>query len=84
MARITELRLSEDKSKYIFKFVAQYDFSDTLNAIKLLWDKNEREFNQTTKEWSVPSNPRSDQHLCGLFTNGSSALNALYSQGVRF
>jgi len=74
------LDLRQHGQRYYFKLGRGPDFWDTIRLIKNTFRPRDYDYDDETKEWSVPATSIDEARLCMIFSNAESCLAFLEAQ----
>ena len=78
------LDLRKHNNRYYFRLANGEDFWDTVRLLKNTFRPREREYNDETKEWSVPATPVNGAKLVMIFSNAPISFVYLKAQLTMF
>ena len=78
------LDLRQHDGRYYFRIGKGGDFRDAIYLIKTTFNPTERDYDDDTKEWSVPATRLSEAKLTMIFSNAAVCLTYLDAQCTMF
>ena len=70
----------EHDGRYHFRVGKGNGFGDTIHLIKTTFRPQERDYDDNTKEWSVPATELNEAKLAMIFSNAESVFEYLHAQ----